>query len=376
MASLEKCPVCGSPIVEREVEKISRGDVVREAARIRTDVCLKCGERLYTPEGAQRLENTRSRQEARKTAVVQNKALRAKLEYEIWFLEFLERRIDRVRENAPRQVLRVENDVAPADLKMTFEESLSEEGPLINAMMPLTLVASFKTLDMIFEWILGENCRLGKIQQVPWRFADKEKLLKEASQLQLPRPLAGNAHLFTYARAVFCRLAPYRNEVIHSNSFSVSGDDLTLSSSKRGTTMTLRGEQVHGLVRFVRILARALIGEITVDEYKRKVIRHCLDLLAPVHGLATFNQQMPRFVRVELTVPRKGPAFPANLKQVRELISKTFGDREVFFDLKVRAVEGDNLVARWHFSPDEVPDVDVLTFYEESHKAHREEIVS
>ena len=150
---------------------------------------------------------------------------------------------------------------------------------------------------------------------------------------------------------------------------------LTLSSSRSGATLTLSGNQVDCLVRFVRILARALIGEVSVDEYKHSVIRHYLDILAPVHGLATFNQQMPRFVPVELTAPRKGPAFPANLKQVRELISKTFGDREVFFDLKVRAVDGDNLIARWYFAPDEVPDVDVLTLYEESHKTHREEIV-
>ena len=120
MASFEKCPVCGGPIVEREVEKTLRGEVVRETARIRTDVCLKCGERLYTPEGAQRLENTRSRQEAEKTAVVQNKALRAKMEYEVWFLDFLEQRIDRARENDQSPVLRITSGAVPSNIRMTF----------------------------------------------------------------------------------------------------------------------------------------------------------------------------------------------------------------------------------------------------------------
>lgn len=376
MASFEKCPVCGGPIVEREVEKILRGDVVRETARIRTEVCLKCGERLYTPEGAQRLENTRARQEARKTAVVQNKALRAKMEYEVWFLNFLEQRIDRVRENDQNPVLRITSGVVPSNIKMTFVDTLSNNASLIHAMMPLTLVGSFKVLDMIFEWVLEENCKLGKIRQVPWRFTDKEKLLKNVSNLQLPPLLVKNAHFFTYARALFLTLAPFRNEVVHSNSFSVSRDTLTLSSSRSGANLTLSGKQMDCLVRFVRILARSLIGEVSVDAYKHRLIRSYLDVLAPVHGLATFNQQVPRFVHVELTVPRKGPAFPANLKQVRELISKTFRDQEVFFDLKVRAVDGDNLVARWHFSPDEVPYGDQLTLYEESHKTNRVEIVS
>lgn len=376
MASFEKCPVCGGPIVEREVEKISRGDVVRETARIRTDVCLKCGERLYTPEAAQRLENTRSRQEARKTAVVRNKALSAKMEYEVWFLNFLEQRIDRAREIDQSPVLRITSGVEPSNIKMTFVDSFSNDASLIHAMMPLTLVGSFKVLDMIFEWVLEENCKLGKIRQVPWRFTDKEKLLKNVSNLQLPPLLVKNAHFFTYARALFLTLAPFRNEVVHSNSFSVSRDTLTLSSSRSGANLTLSGKQMDCLVRFVRILARSLIGEVSVDAYKHKLIRSYLDVLAPVHGLGTFNQQMPRFARVEFTVPRKGPAFPADLKQVRDVLSHTFDEQEVFFDLKVIAVDGRKIVSKWHFAPDEVPDVDVLTFYEESHKAHREEIVS
>ncbi|MDE2889085.1 MAG: hypothetical protein OXR72_12820 [Gemmatimonadota bacterium] len=375
MASFDGCPVCGGAIAEREVGNDMHAGVVRETARINAEVCLKCGERFYEPEGAQRVEHSRSKHEAKRTAIVQNEALRAKMEYEIWFLSFLEQRIDRARENDQSPVLRITSGVVPANIKMTFEDSLSNDESLIHAIMPLTFVGSFKVLDMIFEWILEENCKVGKIPQVPWRFADKEKMLKKASILQLPRLFDTHPHLLTYARAVFCKLVPYRNEVLHSNSFSVSGDELTLSSSRKGTTLTFSGDQVDGLARFVRILARALIGEISVDEYKHRVIRRYLDVLAPVHGLKTFNQQMSRFVRVELTAPRKGPAFPANLKQVRDLISKTFRDQDVFFDLKVIAVDGEEIVSKWHFAPDEVPDVDVLTFYEESHKAHREEII-
>lgn len=375
MASIDRCPVCGGTIAEREAQNDVQTGVVRETARINAEVCVNCGERFYEPEAARRLDNTRSTREASEKVDLHDKALRAQMEYEIWFLNFLEQRIDRVRENDQSPVLRITNGVVPANIKMTFEDSLSNDAPLIHAMMPLTLVGSFKVLDMIFEWVLEENRKLGKIPQVPWCFSDKEKLLRKAPNLHLPLLFDTHAYLFTYARTVFYKLVPYRNEVVHSNSFSVSGDKLTLSSSKKGATLTLSGFQVSGLVCFVRVLARALIGEISVDNYRHRVIRHYLDLLAPVHGLKTFNQQMPKFVRVELTAPRKGPAFPANLKQVRELISRTFGDQEVFFDLKVRAVDGDNLVARWHFSPDEVPDVDLMTLYEESHKAHREEIV-
>lgn len=375
MASFDRCPVCGGAIAEREVRNDMHAGVVRETAPINAEVCMKCGERLYTPEGAQRHEDSRSKHGAGETADVLNKALRAKMEYEIWFLSFLEQRIDRARENDQSPVFKITSGVVPTNIKTTFVDSLSNDASLIHAMMPLTFVGSFKVLDMIFEWVLEENRKMGKIRQVPWRFTEEEKLHKKMSNLRWPPILVKNAHFFTYARALFFALAPFRNEVVHSNSFSVSGDTLTLSSSRSGASLTLSGNQMDCLARFVRILARSLIGEISVDAYKHRVIHSYLDALAPLHGLATFNQQMPRIVHVELVAPKKGPAFPADLKQVRDVLSHTFDDQEVFFDLKVIAVDGEKTVSRWHFAPDEVPDVDLMTFYEESHKAHREEIV-
>ena len=379
MASFDKCPVCGGEIVERKVEKVLRGGNHTEIVKIQAEVCLRCGERLYAPEVVKRFEEIRSKLEAKEMAEAQNTALRTKLDYEVWFLDFLEKRYDMVQDSNSPPVLRItsgdESCKLPARLEMKFEEKVFLDSSLMNAMMPLTFIASFKGLDMIFEWILEENCRLGKIQTVPWNFKKKVKLLKKETNLQLPSLFGSQPYLYTYARALFCHLLPYRNEVVHKNSFSVSKDTLTLSSSKQSTCLTLSSKQVDCLVRFVRLLVRALVGEIVVNDYKDRMIRHYLDVLAPVHGLETFNQRAPRFVHVELTAPKHGAAFPADLKQVRDLISDTFEDQEVFFDLKVRAVDGDKLIAKWYFAPEEVPDLDVMTFYEESHKKHREALV-
>ena len=105
------------------------------------------------------------------------------------------------------------------------------------------------------------------------------------------------------------------------------------------------------------------------------MLRHYLDILAPAHGLATFGQQMPRFVHVELTEPKQGPAFPVDLKNVREQVSRSFPNQETIFDLTVEGVEGEHLIAKWHFAPEEVPTFDVMTLYEESHEANRVELI-
>ncbi len=380
MASFDRCPVCGGPIVEREVEKGLRGGFVRETVRMRTDVCLKCGERLYTPEAAQRLENTGSGLKSRDTADAKKTPLGTKLDYEGWFLGFLEKRYDMVRKNDTFPVLRVTSGEESWNLSARSEKKLEEKvfrdlSPM-HAVMPLTFVASFKALEMIFELIFEENCELGKIRMIPCHSEAKMELFEKEDDLQLPTFFESHAHLFASARSLYCELLPYRDEVVHRNSFCVSGDTLTLSNVRTGATLALTSNQVDCLVRFVRALVRALAGEIVVDDHKDRTIQYYLSILAPLVGSDSLMHRTPQFVHVELTAPRKGPAFPADLKLVRDVLSHTYEKQEVFFDLKVIAIDGDKIVVSWHFAPDEVPDVDLLTFYEESHKTHREEIVS
>lgn len=377
MASFDKCPVCGGGIENKKVEKIVRVGDLSEIVKIQAEVCLRCGEWLYAPPVVKRISQSRSKLQREARANPQSTArgrLLDKLEYEAWFLDFLEKRYEMGRSQLDAPVIRITNGERQISHELTFEESVfGPDSSLLNAMMPLTFVASFKTLDMIFEWILEENHNCGNISKVPWRFADKVKILTQrASNLQLPDPFKNQPHLYDYAKALFCQLMPYRNAVIHKNSFSVSGDTLTLSDSKAGTSLTLSSKQVNHLVCFALKLVRALTKQIVVDRKTDKLLQYYLDGLAPIHGLPTFKQrQVPLFVHAELTVPKRGASFPADLKRVRDEVKRKFSTPEVFFDLKVLAVEGETLIAKWYFAPAEVPDLDVMIFYEESQKAHR-----
>ena len=372
MTPFEKCPVCGGEIVEKEVEKILRGGNHTEIVKVQAAVCLRCGERLYTSEVVNLFAEIRSKLEDKELATVHNTALRTKLDYEIWFLNFLEKHYDRVQGKDDPPVIELTSGDEFCNVEMVSEEHLSSfyNAPIINAMMPLTFIASFKTLDMIFEWIFEENCI-----NVPWSFKGKVKLLKKDSNLQLPPLFKSQPYLYTYTKTLFCQLLPYRHEVVHKNSFFVSKDALTLASSEQGTSLTLSSKQVDYLVRFVHALVCALVGDIVIDRNKEMLLRYYLDVLGPVHGLDTFNQQMPLFVHVKITAPKQGAAFPVDLKQVRDKLELTYPTQKVIFDLKVQAMDGEKLIAKWYFAPEEIPDLDVMTLYEESHKAHREALV-
>ena len=56
MMPFDKCPVCGGELIEKNVEKLLRGGIHTAALTVRAEVCLNCGERLYTQETVRRFE--------------------------------------------------------------------------------------------------------------------------------------------------------------------------------------------------------------------------------------------------------------------------------------------------------------------------------
>ena len=305
MTPFEKCPVCSGEIIEKEVEKVLRVGNHTEIVKVQAAVCFRCGERLYTPEVVKLFEEIRSKLEDKELATVYNTALRTKLDYEIWFLSFLEKNYDRVQGKDDPPVVELTSGDEFCNVEMVSEDYLSPlyNATIINTMMPFTFMASFKTLDMIFEWIIEEN-----FTTVPRPF---KELLKKESNLQLPTLFDSQPYLYTYAKALFCQLLPYRHEIVHKNSFSVSEDALTLSSSEQGTSLILSSKQIDYLVRFVRALVRALVGDITIDRNKDMLLRYYLDVLGPVHGLDTFNQQVPLFCACQAHCAQARCCFPS-----------------------------------------------------------------
>jgi len=63
MMPFERCPVCGGNLVEKQVEKLVRGGPNTAVVTVHAEVCLKCGERLYSTETIRRFENIRAKLE-------------------------------------------------------------------------------------------------------------------------------------------------------------------------------------------------------------------------------------------------------------------------------------------------------------------------
>jgi len=71
MKPFSKCPICGGELVEREVEKLLRGGSHIAVMKVTAEVCLGCGERLYSQETVRRFEEVRSKLEREEVSAMQ-----------------------------------------------------------------------------------------------------------------------------------------------------------------------------------------------------------------------------------------------------------------------------------------------------------------
>lgn len=63
MIPFHKCPVCGGEMVEKDVEKLLRGGIHTAVLNVQAEVCLRCGERLYSQETVRLFEQVRAKLE-------------------------------------------------------------------------------------------------------------------------------------------------------------------------------------------------------------------------------------------------------------------------------------------------------------------------
>jgi YgiT-type zinc finger domain-containing protein len=61
VTGFEKCPLCGGELARKQVEKLLRGGKHTAILEVPAEVCLHCGEQLYSPETVRRFEEIRAK---------------------------------------------------------------------------------------------------------------------------------------------------------------------------------------------------------------------------------------------------------------------------------------------------------------------------
>ncbi len=68
MMPFNTCPICSGELVEKVVEKLLRGGSHTALLKVPSQVCLRCGERLYAEEVVRWFEDVRLKLERGETA--------------------------------------------------------------------------------------------------------------------------------------------------------------------------------------------------------------------------------------------------------------------------------------------------------------------
>ncbi|MBW4578116.1 MAG: YgiT-type zinc finger protein [Tildeniella nuda ZEHNDER 1965/U140] len=61
MNAFQQCPSCGGELVKKNVQKLLRGGMHTAVLQVKAEVCLQCGERLYSEETVRRFEDIRAK---------------------------------------------------------------------------------------------------------------------------------------------------------------------------------------------------------------------------------------------------------------------------------------------------------------------------
>jgi hypothetical protein len=296
-----------------------------------------------------------------------------KLDYEIWVLDFLGNAQDVFYGKTDISSIKITNGQNDAHTSIVVKDSIGAayKQRIVDALTPLTFTASYKILDMVYEWILEENKTIRLISDVPWSFSQKLNLIKN-TRLQYPPLFANNSYIKDYSFAFLNNLLPYRNEVIHSHRFSVTGDKIVLTDNKTSAKLELDKKQMGYLVRLVVALAQCLTGKISFNVYLDRLIKYHFNELAIIHHLQIFKQKLPLLVNIELKVPKEANGYKANLKFVRELVSRMHQRHDVLFNLTLMTQDKDCITGKWHFSVNDVPNIDVLDIEKEQYNGFKQ----
>jgi len=265
--------------------------------------------------------------------------LRGRTEYEAWLLEAVYEMTDQPIAVADLDELVYPPSGAPPTQANygVFKATIGDWRPgFLEAGAPLVFVTGFKLLDMLFEWVLSEN---GSVST--WQFAQKRAELKES--VQFPTLIGSRAWLQERLVALYERLEPLRGTIIHERYFKSTGGSLHVSSSKRGvvgSAITISSMDLRNLALVLVSLVRYLEGTWAIDEFREKRLRHALDELAHLHGLASLGQLPPSFLNVRIYVSESDP-IQCNLGRISRDVAAKWPNQDVMFNLRVVSVASD-----------------------------------
>ena len=222
---------------------------------------------------------------------------------------------------------------------------------------PLVFVASFKLLDMLFEWVLKVTDRFDGYQ-----FSRKIKQLDKPG-IVYPSVLQARPWLVAALAALYKCSEPLRGTIIHSRHFESSNGGLRIASSKNevvGEYVELSAEDLRTYAQLSVSVLKYLHGDWHLDAHREKRLRWQIDALQKLHRLEPLGQAQPRHVCVRWNT-RDPNIRIVDVDWIQGDILERNPGQDVTFDLRVVIASEGRSSPRAYLIPYEVlPRLDSL----------------
>lgn len=278
--------------------------------------------------------------------------LKDKLGYEKWVLKESILAIEKYKGVLSNRTIRFEiNGTINHHLMIKNELGASKRVEILEKLSPLLFVTSFKTLDMIFEWILKEN------GSTSWQFAKKiqnYEILSQESGFLLPTSINLEKPLLETFFKLYKNLAVYRNQIIHGSWGTNNDGNLLFSFRKNGLEYSkqITFTNVLNLAESISLFADEIIVPTENKSFVFSTIKFLLDKLEYIHEGSLFNTPAPSHFKVEYEISDSTEIL---LKEIFDHLNhQTYGNP---FSFSLRAISSNKT---WEFPWNYLKDHDKL----------------
>lgn len=233
-----------------------------------------------------------------------------KLDYERWLLPYIVRRM------RPQQATAI-MDLERHQVNLTVQDSLSDAAvqSTLLQFLPLVLVATFKVLDRVVEWLLEENGNNTNY----WKFTHKHgRICEQVSRgkMNLPALFRREPALLETWINLYDKLREPRNSIVHRHSFRLVGQDIEIFDKDNPSLMSFRLSS--SVVIDLSDMTMTVVDLLQQPSPSQKLIhktKYMFDTIAPDLGLTRFG--VPSFTEYTPQVIVRGEAIWDDKRQTR-----------------------------------------------------------
>lgn len=263
--------------------------------------------------------------------------LSERTDYEAWFLEAVYTiGEDDLFPTFPDGVIYPSNGASPEYIRHMRGRAVIGDwrSGFLGAGAPLVFVTAFKLLDMIMEWVLGENGATPS-------FRFQEKIARLSGPISFPGVVECRPWLRERLLGLYRTLEPLRGTIIHDKHFASSDGAVHVSSSRHGIVgpqVDIEPGQLRSLSQTVVSVLRYIDGTWPIDEYREKQLRYAFDGLTQLHGCPDLSQERPFYTTVRVYSGRAG-LRAIHPHKIQADLTTPYGTSDCMFDLRVILVE-------------------------------------